>query len=57
MSHDRGQAATEYMLLSVMWVGVLFVPWFGGTSIFLAFVQLFDIYLNSFHAVLSLPVP
>jgi hypothetical protein len=29
----------------------------GRISIFLLFVKVFDIYLNSFHAVITLPVP
>ncbi|OGQ89029.1 MAG: hypothetical protein A2289_18620 [Deltaproteobacteria bacterium RIFOXYA12_FULL_58_15] len=29
----------------------------GHISIFLLFIKVFDIYINSFHAVISLPVP
>ncbi len=63
--HDRrqrGQAMTEYALIAVLALATLFLPVVpdpngGNTSIFLLFVQVFDIYINSFHAVISLPVP
>lgn len=29
----------------------------GTISIFMLFVEVFDIYINSFHLVISLPVP
>jgi hypothetical protein len=29
----------------------------GRISIFLLFIKVFDIYINSFHAVITLPVP
>jgi hypothetical protein len=55
----RGQAMTEYLLIMSAWLLVLFVlPWGpGGKSIFLTLVDYFDVYLNSFHSVLSLPIP
>jgi len=60
---QRGQALTEYALLVVLALGILFTPVFpdpqGGsrTSFFLLSVKVFDIYINSFHTVITLPVP
>ncbi|MFC1611177.1 hypothetical protein ACFL6C_09470 [Myxococcota bacterium] len=60
---DRGQAMTEYSLIAAAFAGALFLPVWpdpesgGQTSTFLLFVKLFDIYINSFHSVISLPVP
>jgi hypothetical protein len=60
---SRGQAMTEYALIAAAAAGALFLPVFphpdggGNISIFLAFVEVFDIYINSFHLVISMPVP
>lgn len=54
---QRGQALTEYVMVVFFGMLVLFAPFVGGKSIFLHLIDVFDIYLNSFHAVLALPVP
>lgn len=59
---QRGQALTEYALLCSILVAALFVPYFPGpkggrVSVFELSVQAFDIYLDSFHAVVMLPIP
>ncbi len=60
---SRGQALTEYALIAFFAAGALFVPILpsaqggGNTSVFLLFVEVFDIYINSFHLVVSMPVP
>jgi hypothetical protein len=60
---SRGQAMTEYALIAAAAAAALFLPVFphpdgsGNISIFLAFVEVFDIYINSFHLVISMPVP
>ena len=60
---SRGQAMTEYALIAAAAAGALFLPVFphpdgaGNISIFLAFIEVFDIYINSFHLVISMPVP
>ncbi|MEL6543805.1 MAG: hypothetical protein AAFQ82_04210 [Myxococcota bacterium] len=61
--HERGQATTEYALILAMMVVVLFVPYLpnpsgpGQVSVFGLFVNAFDIYIDSFHTGLSLPIP
>lgn len=54
---SRGQAMTEYVLLVGVLILALFTPWMGGHSPFLLFVDNFNIYLKSFHAVITLPIP
>lgn len=60
---SRGQAMTEYALIAAAATGALFLPVVpradggGMTSIFLLFVEVFDIYIDSFHLVISMPVP
>ena len=62
---QRGQAMTEYALLSSMLVVALFVPspWLRhpdtgqAMSVFMLFIEVFDIYINSFHAVITMPIP
>lgn len=55
--NQRGQALTEYVLATTFGMMVLFTPFVGGKSIFLLLIEAFDIYLNSFHAVIALPIP
>jgi hypothetical protein len=57
MTSQRGQALTEYVLIVGALGMALFLPVFDGKSIMLRMVEVFDIYLNSFHTVISLPVP
>ncbi len=62
---ERGQAMVEYAMLTAFVFALFFVPYLpnqapgasGGMSLFLYFVQVFDIYINSFHTVVTLPVP
>jgi hypothetical protein len=54
---ERGQAMTEYITIVGLTTGLLFVPWLDGKSVFLLFVEAFNIYLKSFHNVICLPVP
>lgn len=60
---ERGQAMTEYVLLSAFVGAMLFVPYMPGpngganVSIFMLWIQAFDVYINSFHLVICLPVP
>jgi hypothetical protein len=60
--NQRGQALTEYALLCSILVAALFVPYFPGpdggrVSVFELSVRAVDIYLQSFQAVLMLPIP
>jgi hypothetical protein len=57
--NERGQAMVEYVVLTFSAMLLLFVPWpfFGDKSLFLYFIEVFDIYLRSFHTVLALPIP
>ena len=63
MRRARGQAMSEYLLLVLALCGVLFAPWLpnpegrGLVSLYFLFVRNFDIYLNSFHFVIALPIP
>ena len=62
---QRGQALTEYIVV----VAVVFISMFAPTpllrhpdsgdpiSLFGLFIEAFDIYINSFHTVITLPVP
>lgn len=60
---QRGQAVTEYAAAVAFLGTVLFVPFVndpdggGRLSIFMLFVKAFDIYINSFHSVITLPIP
>ena len=54
---ERGQALTEYSLIVGLALGALFLPLFNGRSIFLLLIDVFDIYINSFHQVITLPIP
>jgi ABC-type transporter Mla subunit MlaD len=61
--HQRGQSLTEYALLMCFALAVMFTPVFelegepGRYSIVGLFVRAFDIYINSFHAVITMPIP
>ena len=61
--HERGQAVTEYAVAVSVLAGVFFLPWLTlpgeseRLSIFMLFVRAFDIYINSFHTVITLPIP
>lgn len=60
---ERGQALTEYALAATALSVALFVPFFtdpaggGRLSVLGLFMRAFDIYLDSFHTVVSLPIP
>ncbi len=60
---QRGQAVTEYALFSGIALAVMFLPVFqleGESerhSLTGLFIQAFDIYINSFHAVITMPIP
>lgn len=58
---QRGQAATEYVVVISVLAFVLFTPYFTldgeHYSVFMLFFKAFDIYINSFHTVISLPIP
>lgn len=62
---ERGQALTEYALVMLFWVAALFVPSpllrdpDGGQaiSVLQLFLRAFDIYIDSFHTVIVLPIP
>ncbi len=62
-ARQRGQAMTEYAIIVFCLVIALFAPWWpdpeggGRISTFLLFVRTFDIYVNSFHLVITMPVP
>ncbi len=56
-SAEHGQALTEYAILTFWLLVALFAPVFDGKSIMLRLVEVFDIYLDSFHTVIMLPVP
>ena len=62
MNRERGQAMVEYVLIVAVLCGVLLTPFVprpnqDPTSILMLFVESFDIYLNSFHFVITMPVP
>lgn len=54
-----GQALSEYLVLVAFGLILLFVPWpmFGDRSVIGLMLDAFDIYVDSFHSVLSMPVP
>ena len=62
-SRERGQAMTEYALIAFWFAWALFWPAWpnpaggGQVSTFILFIQVFDIYINSFHSVISMPIP
>lgn len=54
---ERGQATVEYVLLAWCLIMALFLPLFDGRSAAGLFVEAFNIYINSFHFVITLPIP
>lgn len=59
---QRGQALAEYALVLAFMLAFVFTPMLphpdGGTvSLFFLFIEAFDIYINSFHTVITLPIP
>jgi len=59
---QRGQAVTEYALVIGALLAVVFVapvaPIEGRwLTLFELFITSFDIYINSFHTVITLPIP
>ena len=60
---QRGQALTEYAIVVSVLAAALFMPVFPHPdsgerlSVFMLFIELFDIYINSFHAVITMPIP
>jgi hypothetical protein len=68
---ERGQAMTEYAIIVSIWAMLLFVPVLPRPgrpdlvsptsgeriSVFMLFVEAFDVYINSFHTVITLPIP
>ena len=68
---QRGQAMTEYALIVSVWAMLLFLPVIPRpgrpdivspksgerVSVFMLFVDAFDVYINSFHTVITLPIP
>lgn len=67
MTGQRGQAFTEYVLVLAFAMVFVFAPVPAEAmrhpdtgqymSLFSLFIHAFDIYINSFHTVLTLPVP
>jgi hypothetical protein len=68
---ERGQAVVEYALIVSFWAMLLFLPVLPRpgrpdivspksgerVSVFMLFVDAFDVYINSFHTVITLPIP
>ena len=62
---ERGQAMTEYALLVAIMAAFMFMPnpvlrhprTGAPASLFVLFIEAFEIYINSFHTVISLPFP
>jgi hypothetical protein len=59
---QRGQAMVEYVAVVASICGVLLAPIVprpdgSWSSILMLFIDSFDIYINSFHTVIGLPVP
>ena len=60
---QRGQGMLEYVVVVMALLGVMSAPIVpnpnGGNfvSLLTLFVEVFDIYINSFHTVVSLPIP
>lgn len=61
--NQRGQGMVEYVLAVAAVLGIFFVPIVPNPNtgelvpIIFLFIESFDIYINSFHAVIALPVP
>jgi hypothetical protein len=64
-ARQRGQSMTEYALVVGFWAAMLFLPTpllhdpktGNAISVFMLFIQAFDVYINSFHTVITLPIP
>ena len=60
---QRGQGMIEYLVVVMALVGVMAAPIVPNpngpnfVSLLTLFVEVFDIYINSFHTVVSLPIP
>jgi hypothetical protein len=60
---ERGQAMVEYAVAVVVLALALFMPVLpdpdgqGRLAVLELFVRAFDVYIDSFHAVLMLPIP
>jgi hypothetical protein len=62
---ERGQSMTEYVLLVGVLMMALFLPnpllrhpdTGQAMSVFMLLIEVFDIYINSFHAVVTMPIP
>ena len=69
---QRGQAVTEYVVIVFFWAALLFTPLVprplvqrdligpsseSRVSVFMMFIEAFDVYINSFHTVITLPIP
>jgi len=58
---QRGQAVTEYVVVIFVLAFGLFTPFFSldgeRYSVYMMFFEAFEIYINSFHTVITLPIP
>lgn len=60
---QRGQGMLEYVVVVMALIGVMSAPIVPNpngedfVSVLTLFVEVFDIYINSFHTVVSLPIP
>lgn len=54
---ERGQAITEYVLVTTFMVLVVFMFSTDGLPFFPAIVDLFQIYIDSLYMVVTLPIP
>ena len=60
---ERGQGMVEYLVVVMALIGVMAAPIVPNpngdnfVSVLTLFVDVFDIYMNSFHTVISLPIP
>ena len=60
-THERGQATLEYVYLTMAFLGVFFMPTpfpqLDYRPVYSLMMDAFTIYLDSFHAVIGLPIP
>ena len=54
---QAGQAITEYALLAMVLAGMVFVFSTDALPFFPAIVELFQVYIDSMHMVVTLPIP
>ena len=60
---QRGQGMLEYVVVVMALIGVMSAPIVPNpngenfVSLLTLFVEVFDFYMNSFHTVVSLPIP